>query len=110
MKLTSSHALVKRTVSAIALALAHLQLETIHPPLLYPSLYFKQHSQQYYGERNVVRASGDYERWIDFISEAFRHSAEVAIETGSRVTQVIQEDRAQLLTPAASLRRTRLEA
>jgi len=102
-------------------ALAHLQFETIHPfldgngrvgrllitllfcndkvlrkPLLYPSLYFKQHRQQYYDELNAARASGDYERWIDFFSEAIRHSAEVAIETGRRVTQAFQEDRAQL--------------
>jgi Fic family protein len=102
-------------------ALAHMQFETIHPfldgngrvgrllitllfcndkvlrkPLLYPSLYFKQHRQQYYDELNAVRSSGDYERWIDFFAEAIRHSAEVAIETGRRVTQSFHEDRAQL--------------
>ena len=104
-------------------ALAHVQFETIHPfldgngrvgrllitlmlchdkvlrkPLLYPSLYFKQHRQQYYEELNAVRAHGDYERWIDFFAEAIRHSAEVAIETGRRVTQVFSEDRALLRT------------
>ncbi|MEA3176803.1 MAG: hypothetical protein QOI59_326 [Gammaproteobacteria bacterium] len=65
-------------------------------PLLYPSLYFKQHRQQYYEELNAVRAGGDYERWIDFFAEAIRHSAEVAIETGRRVTQAFREDRAEL--------------
>src|SRR5690242_14862221 len=102
-------------------ALAHVQFETIHPfldgngrvgrllitlllchdnvlhkPLLYPSLYFKQHRQQYYAELNAVRTEGDYERWIDFFAEAIRHSAEVAIETGRRVTQAFREDRTQL--------------
>jgi Fic family protein len=102
-------------------ALAHVQFETIHPfldgngrvgrllitlmlchdnvlrkPLLYPSLYFKQHRQQYYEELNAVRAHGDYERWIDFFTEAIRHSAEVAIETGRRVTLAFSEDRALL--------------
>ena len=102
-------------------ALAHVQFETIHPfldgngrvgrllitlmlchdnvlhkPLLYPSLYFKQHRQQYYEELNAVRAEGDYERWIDFFAEAIRHSAEVAIETGRRVTQAFHEDRTQI--------------
>ena len=47
-------------------------------------------------ELNAVRASGDYEHWIDFFAEAIRHSAEVAIETGRRVTQAFHEDRAQL--------------
>jgi DNA-binding MarR family transcriptional regulator len=57
-----------------------------------------QHRQQYYEELNAVRAGGDYERWIDFFAEAIRHSAEVAIETGRRVTQAFREDRAQLRT------------
>ena len=102
-------------------ALAHVQFETLHPfldgngrvgrqlitlmlchdkvlhqPLLYPSLYFKQHRQQYYAELDAVRADGDYERWIDFFAEAIRHSAEVAIETGRRVTQAFHEDRTEL--------------
>ena len=104
-------------------ALAHVQFETIHPfldgndrvgrllitlmfchdkilskPLLYPSLYFKQHRQQYYDELNALRASGDYERWIDFFAQAIRHSAEVAIETSRRVTLAFREDRTLLRT------------
>jgi Fic family protein len=104
-------------------ALAHVQFETLHPfldgngrvgrllitlllchdnilhkPLLYPSLYFKQHRQQYYDELNSVRATGDYERWIEFFAEAIRHSAEVSIETGRRVLQVFREDRGELRT------------
>jgi hypothetical protein len=59
-------------------------------------LYFKEHRQQYYEELNAVRDGGDYERWIDVFAEAIRHSAEVAIETGRRVTQAFREDRAQL--------------
>ena len=102
-------------------ALAHAQFETIHPfldgngrvgrllitlmlchdgvlhkPLLYPSLYFKQHRPQYYAELNAVRATGDYERWVDFFAEAIRHSAEVAIETGRRIARAFREDRVQL--------------
>ena len=49
-----------------------------------------------YEELNAVRVHGDYERWIDFFTEAIRHSAEVAIETTRRVTQAFSEDRALL--------------
>lgn len=70
----------------------------LRQPLLYPSLYFKQHRDDYYRELNSVRETGDYERWIDFFSEALRHSAEVAIETGRRVTEVFRQDREALRT------------
>ena len=67
-------------------ALAHVQFETIHPfldgngrigrlliaftlhhggvlsrPLLYLSLYFKQHRPEYYRLLDLVRAEGDWE-------------------------------------------------
>lgn len=102
-------------------ALAHAQFETIHPfldgngrigrllitlllchdgvlrePLLYSSLYFKQHRQQYYSELNGVRESGDFERWLDFFAIAIRVSAEQASKTGQLISAVFQEDRSRL--------------
>jgi Fic family protein len=104
-------------------ALAHAQFETIHPfldgngrigrllitlilcndsvihrPLLYPSLYFKQHREDYYRELDSLRETGDYERWIDFFAEGLRYSAQIAIETGRRVLEVFRQDREALRT------------
>ena len=81
-------------------ALAHVQFETIHPfldgngrigrlliaftlhhggvlsrPLLYLSLYFKQHRPEYYRLLDLVRTEGDWEAWLDFFLEGLEDPA-----------------------------------
>ncbi len=68
----------------------------LREPLLYSSLYFKQHRQQYYSELNGVRESGDFERWLDFFATAIRVSAEQGSKTGQLISAVFQEDRSRL--------------
>jgi Fic family protein len=114
-------------------AIAHLQFETIHPfldgngrvgrllivlmlhqdgvlsqPLLYLSLYFKQHRAEYYRLLDVVRTRGDWETWIDFFLEGVQKTASGAVNTAQRLTGLFQED-ARLIqglgrTAATSLR------
>ncbi len=68
----------------------------LREPLLYSSLYFKQHRQQHYSELNGVRESGDFERWLDFFATAIRVSAEQGSKTGQLISAVFQEDRSRL--------------
>jgi Fic family protein len=68
---------------------------TLREPLLYCSLYFKRHRQEYYSQLNAAR-TGDFERWIEFFATGIRISAEEATLTGQRVFAVFQEGRNRL--------------
>ena len=99
-------------------ALAHVQFETIHPfldgngrlgrllmtlllchagmlrePLLYLSLYFKQHRSDYYDLLNYVRRTGDWEEWLTFFLKGVKQTAEGAVSATQRLSQMFQEDR-----------------
>jgi Fic family protein len=98
-------------------ALAHVQFETIHPfldgngrigrlliafvlhhdrllsqPLLYLSLYFKQHRAEYYRLLELVRAEGDWEAWLDFFLEGVEQTATNAVQTAKRLLGLFQQD------------------
>ena len=98
--------------------LAHVQFETIHPfldgngrigrllitllvehwgllasPLLYLSLAFKRHRQEYYRRLNQVRTKGDWEGWTSFFLECVRESAEDGINTAHRLFELLGKDR-----------------
>lgn len=101
--------------------LAHLQFETIHPfldgngrvgrllitfllchagilrePLLYLSLYFKQHRAAYYTHLDAVRRDGDWEAWLVFFLEGVRQTAESAVATAQGLAQLFQADRERI--------------
>ena len=99
-------------------ALAHVQFETIHPfldgngrvgrllitfqlcqsgilrePLLYLSVYFKQHRRRYYELLDRVRREGDWETWLGFFFDGIRETAEGAVATARRLAALFATDR-----------------
>jgi Fic family protein len=61
-------------------------------PLLYLSLYFKQHRDEYYRLLDLVRADGDWEAWLDFFLEGVAVTADGAVETARRLVAQFQND------------------
>ena len=112
--------------------LAHAQFETIHPfldgngrigrllitmilcaeqsltqPILYLSLYFKQHRDDYYAALQRVRTHGDWESWMAFYLEGVDWTARQTITTTTDLLNLFKVDRERVITTvraAATLR------
>jgi Fic family protein len=106
-----------KTPLLIKAALAHVQFETIHPfqdgngrlgrllitflfcaegalhePLLYLSLYFKKHRQQYYDLLQAVRLTGDWEGWLRFFLTGVEETANQAVYTARALMNLAAAD------------------
>jgi Fic family protein len=102
-------------------ALAHVQFETIHPfldgngrlgrllitflfcaegvlrePLLYLSLYFKQHRDRYYELLQQVRLTGNWEEWLSFFLTGVVETADQAIKSAHRLLSLFRADREKI--------------
>ncbi|MCO6456277.1 MAG: Fic family protein [Pirellulaceae bacterium] len=102
----------------VRIGLAHVQFESIHPfldgngrigrllvtllfehwellsqPILYLSLAFKQHREEYYRRLDRVRAEGDWEGWTHFFLECVRDAAEDGVDAARRLHGLLGRDR-----------------
>jgi Fic family protein len=116
-------------------ALAHVQFETIHPfldgngrlgrllitflfcaegalrePLLYLSLYFKQHRQQYYDLLQSVRLTGDWEAWLRFFLTGVEETANQAGQTAKALMKLAAVDEQRILSIASAGEELKLSA
>lgn len=115
-------------------ALLHAQFETIHPyldgngrigrllitlllehwgvlsePLLYLSLFFKRHREEYYRLLSAIRTEGDWEGWVAFFLEGVRVTADETTATVRDLFALVNNDRAAALNhPATTVTAARL--
>ena len=107
--------------------LLHVQFETVHPyldgngrigrllitlllehfgilssPLLYLSLFFKRHQQEYYRRLSAVRTDGDWEGWSTFFLEGVATIADEAVASARELFALISADRQKVLATRAS--------
>jgi Fic family protein len=101
--------------------LLHLQFESLHPfldgngrlgrllitlylcaehilrePLLYLSLYLKQHRETYYRLLQEVRERGTWEAWLEFFLDGVKQTADQAFDTATRIVDLFARDRARI--------------
>ena len=79
---------VGRLLIVLMLASEHI----LHQPLLYLSLYFKQHRDEYYRLLDQVRVADDWESWVDFFLEGVQSTAQGAVDTAHRLVALFAED------------------
>jgi len=117
------HDMPQTTPPLLKAALAHVQFEIIHPfldgngrlgrllitlilceqkvlkePLLYLSLYFKEHREYYYDLLNNIRDTGDWEAWLMFFAEAVTATAEQAVSSIRRLAAMADTDKTEIAT------------
>ena len=64
----------------------------LREPLLYLSLYFKQHRQQYYDLLQSVRLTGDWEAWLRFFLTGVEETANQAGQTAKALMKLAAAD------------------
>jgi Fic family protein len=75
-------------------------------PILYLSLYFKAHRQRYYELIDRVRATGDWESWLEFFLAGVKDTSAQASQSAHQILTLFEEDRRKierLGRPAASI-------
>ena len=83
-------------VGRLLIALVLCESGILHQPLLYLSLYFKRHREDYYAYLSETRESGDWEGWLTFFLEGVAETAEGAVSTVSRLRSMFSEDQTRI--------------
>lgn len=115
------HDIPERTPLLMKAALAHVQFETIHPfsdgngrmgrllitlllcaekalkqPMLYLSLYFKTHRDEYYERLQSVRKNGDWEGWVRFFLQGILETSQQSVDAAHEILGLFEIDRKRI--------------
>ncbi len=74
-------------------------------PILYLSLFFKTHRQEYYNLLQKVRKDGDWETWIEFFLTGVKETSDQAAKSARQILDLFERDRRKiegLARPTAS--------
>ncbi|CAK0781295.1 hypothetical protein CCP4SC76_7810005 [Gammaproteobacteria bacterium] len=82
----------------LLIALMLHQAGILRQPLLYLSLYMKQHRAEYYRLLETIRIDGDWEAWLDFFLEGVTQTAGSAIGLAQRLLTLFRDDERRILT------------
>jgi Fic family protein len=107
----------------VQIGLIHAQFETVHPfldgngrigrllislllaqrgilpkPLLYLSIFFKDHRDEYYSRLQAVRDQGEWEEWLQFFLDGVAEVATQATETARQILLLREKDRVRIAT------------
>jgi len=80
----------------VTLVLEHWQL--LSKPLLYLSLYFKRHRDEYYRRLSAVRVDGDWEGWTDFFLDGVATIADEGVASAQDLFALVTADRTRVLS------------
>src|SRR5437870_13727585 len=70
--------------------------DVLQEPLLYLSLYFKQHREMYYDLLQRVRIEGDWESWLHFFLTGVYETAHQAVQTSRRILELFHHDQQRI--------------
>ena len=85
-------------VGRLLITLFLLDKKALHYPALYISYYLKLNRIEYYDRMSEVRAKDNYEQWVKFFLCAIKESADDAVETIHKLSELHNKNIAMIET------------
>jgi Fic family protein len=84
-------------VGRLLITLVLVAEHVLHAPLLYVSLHFKEHREEYYERLQRVRTHGEWEEWMRFYLEGVASVADQATDTAAALMRLFDRHQKMIL-------------